>query len=51
MLNKQGVTENFGTFSEIVKRNADSNFDRMTWGNLMIHIYGNPGEREVDVFG
>jgi len=49
MINTQGVSEKFETFPEIVKRNVCSKIDKIIWGRLMIHIYENPLESEVDL--
>jgi len=46
MLNVQGVTEQFGTISEIVRGTKSCKFDTMIWVRFMRPIYAIPSQIE-----
>jgi predicted nuclease of restriction endonuclease-like RecB superfamily len=51
MLNTQGVINNSVKFRINLRGNWASKIDGMICGRLMIHIYDNPVETEVDLIG
>jgi len=49
MLNVQGISENFRTFSEIVRGKRSSKIDTMIWGRSMRPIYAIPSQIEYEL--